>query len=95
MSNDSTFDCAGLETRFGSRLSRIHGIGHSKDDWWVTISLTDDPKTKHEYHPCYLVHEDTDEAKANMNALSKGVMDHLTEHGSWNKRGRWTANEAA
>ena len=95
MNNDSTLACDGIETRFGSRVHRIHGIGHDENDWWVTVSLTDDPKIKRDYHPCYFVHEDTDEAKANMNAISKAVMDHLAEHGGWDKRGRWFENPKA
>ena len=100
MNNRSTFDCTGLRHRLGGDILKIRGFGHSEDDWWVIADVRyDDTGTIHksrEIHPRMVVwSEDVEGSKANCEAVDKGIMDHLLEHGDWDKRGRWTANAVA
>ena len=74
-------------------IVRVDGFGHSENNWWIIAWIQfEDGISKTAQHPATVVHEDTEEARANMDAIDKGMMDHLLEHGEFDRKtGNWKA----
>ena len=90
----------GLFTRAGGQIIKIHGVGSGPQDpplgdtWWIRVDVKYDNgeiSEGREYHPSHLVHDDW-AGLDHMRDLSKAVMDHLHENGSFNERGDWVQN---
>lgn len=81
----------GFETRWGSRVYRVHGIDHDEHTWWVELTLAENPKIARNYEPASLVHDDTPEAKERFDKLLKAINEMIFSEGTVDKHGRWTA----
>lgn len=91
-----TIEPVRLETRFGTRIEKIHAVGSytmPPGEWFVRVTLAGRPNNDNvrRIHPAEIRHEQNDDdAAACIREISAAVMKHLAEHGEWNARGNWS-----
>jgi hypothetical protein len=88
-----------LQTRYGARVTRMHEVTHTDDNWFVVCDVEwpdGQKKERRPYHPGEILYE-TDEhgfGHKEVCDMSAAVMEHLGAHGTWDEKGRWTAHGA-
>jgi hypothetical protein len=88
-----------LVTRYGARVTRMHEVTHTDDNWFVVCDVEwpdGQKKERRPYHPGEILYEPDEQGFGHKEVcdMSAAVMEHLGAHGTWDDKGRWTAHGA-